>query len=60
MSGWAGGSANRSWQRDRRGPVSGRTDLAADVARILGKWRAEHGWQEGSVWDARLGRYVKP
>jgi hypothetical protein len=59
MSGWTGGIANRDWQRDRRGPDNGRIGLAEDVRRILADWRADHGWEPGSVWDARLGRYVK-
>jgi hypothetical protein len=34
--------------------------LAEDVRRILADWRADHGWEPGTVWDARLGWYVKP
>ena len=60
MSGWAGGAANREWQRDRRSPDNGRISLVDDMRRILADWRASHDWQPGSVWDARLGRYVQP
>ena len=60
MSGWTGGIANRDWQRDRRGPDSGRIALVEDVRRILADWRADHGWEPGLVWDARLGWYVRP
>jgi hypothetical protein len=59
MTGWAGGAANRSWQRDRRGPGSGRSALAEDVRAILADWRADHGWEPGHTWDPRQGRYVK-
>jgi hypothetical protein len=31
MTGWTGGIANRDWQRDRRGPDSGRIALVEDV-----------------------------
>jgi len=60
MTGWAGGIANRTWQRDRREPDSGRINLAEDVHRILVKWRAEHGWEPGFIWDPRIGTYRAP
>lgn len=60
MSGWAGGIANRTWQRDRRGPDSGRIEAINDVRRILATFRSEHGWERGMVWDPRRGQYVRP
>jgi hypothetical protein len=59
MTGWTGGTANRNWQRDRRGPDNGRIALAGDVRAILEDWRAAHGWEPGFIWDPRQGRYVK-
>lgn len=51
MSGWSGGVANRTWQRDARGPDSGRIGLVDEVCEILAAFRAAHGWQPGMVWD---------
>jgi uncharacterized heparinase superfamily protein len=58
--GWSGGTANRNWQRGRRGPDSGRTGVAEDVRRILADWRAKHGWRPGYVWDPRTATYRLP
>jgi len=59
MTGWSGGMANRSWQRDSRGPDSGRISLVDDVRRILAEFRAAHGWEPGFIWDPHLGTYRK-
>lgn len=59
MSGWSGGAANYTWQRDRRGPNDGRLNLRADVAAILAKFRAEHGWQPGMIWNPYSGAYER-
>ena len=60
MSGWAGGSANRTWQRDRRGPDSGRLDAITDVRRVLTQWREQHGWEPGMTWNPYTGAYEWP
>lgn len=57
MSGWSGGAANRTWQRDSRGPHSGRIDLGRDVRKILASFRASHGWQPGMTWNPYTGAY---
>lgn len=59
MTGWSGGAANRTWQRGRRGPDGGAIGALEDVQRILDKFRADHGWQPGMVWDPRAGQYVR-
>lgn len=60
MSGWAGGAANRTWQRDRRSADSGRIGVVEDVRAILGAWRLSHGWEPGMVWDPAVAWYVWP
>ena len=58
--GWSGGAANRTWQRDARGPDSGRIGLIEDARAILAKFRAEHGWEPGMEWDPYAGAYTWP
>ena len=58
-TGWSGGVANRTWRRDGN-DGSGRIGLIEDVRRILGKFRDEHGYEPGQVWDPYAGAYVWP
>ena len=60
VSGWSGGAANRTWQRDARSADSGRIGVIEDVRAILAKFRAEHGYEAGMVWDPQLGQYRWP
>lgn len=60
MSGWSGGSANRSWRRDARGADSGRIGLIDDIRQILAKWRTKHNWHPGAEWDPSTGTYMAP
>lgn len=59
MTGWSGGRENRRWRRGQ-GDDTARIALLSDVARILGKFRAEHGYQDGFVWNPYLGVYEDP
>jgi hypothetical protein len=58
VTGWAGGSANRTWQRGRRRQTPGQRNLREDVAAILAVFRESHGWVPGAEYDPYLGRYV--
>jgi hypothetical protein len=58
MSGeWTGAGANRMWVH-KAPQIPG--EALRDVRAILAKFRAEHGWQPGWVWNPDHGAYEPP